>query len=65
MHPQNGGMGAATATGLGFTVTVVDMLCEHDPVVPRTVNVVVVAGETVWEASVESAKAYGGLAVHA
>jgi hypothetical protein len=47
VHPQKGGIGAATATGGGFTVTVVDNTCEHVPVVPTTVNVVLTAGETV------------------
>ena len=65
VHPQKLGMGAATATGNGFTFTFVESCCEHVPVVPNTVNVVVVAGETFCDACVESANAYAGLAVHA
>ena len=57
VHPQKGGMGAATATGKGFTTTVVVITWVHVPVVPRTVNVVVTAGETFCVARDESAKA--------
>jgi hypothetical protein len=42
-----GGLAVIVTVGVGFTFTIIEAVLEHDPVLPVTVYVVVVVGETI------------------
>jgi hypothetical protein len=65
VQPQNAAMESALARGNGFTVSKNVSTLEQVPLSPFTIKVVVTEGVTTCVDSVESAKAYGGFAVHA